>query len=846
MHYDFRLETEEGVLKSWAVPKGVSMDPEVKRLAVLTEDHPLAYASFEGVIPKGNYGAGTVIVWDNGTYSTDMNFGRQFDQGKIQFILKGNKVRGSFSLVRMNKDREGKQWLLIKSIDKYASKEDLTSTRPESVINNKKTNLQAGFGLEDDKDGHKDPSATNTIHKKDDGLVTPIRPMLAVPIDKPFNDRDWVFEVKWDGVRGVYIRDKAGKIQNLQARKGSCISHRYPEILEDADAVIQCQNSVVLDGEIVILNENGQPDFQKHQQRMNVDYPREIAKLSKEIPATYYVFDILYLDGKSLENLGFIDRRKILSSVIKAGSKKIRISDFIEEDGISLFKQTTKIGLEGIVAKYKRGKYLQGTRSDSWLKIKSILTLDCVVIGYTLGEGNRAEYFGSLILAAYQDGKLRFIGHSGSGFGFDQLASLYERLHKLEVKECPIDDVPYVNRRPVWVIPELVTEVKFNGWTQDKIMRAPIFLRLRDDKAPLECIIETPRGVETTVEHVEKETSELEKTTITISNKIFWPATREHRALTKSDLIQYYKEVSRFILPHLLDRPISMSRYPDGIAGKSFYQKDWSQKTPEHVRTVQVFSETRNDIINYILCNNEETLIWLASLGCIEMHPWYSHILDYDACTALAKNDKIKGPASLDEDICGLDTPDFIIFDLDPYIYSGNEKEGQEPEYNLKGFKAAVEVAMNLKELLDEIGISAYVKTSGKTGLHVFLPLTLNYSYDQTRTFAQIIGKILLKRHPKLITMDWNTTKREGKVFFDYNQNVRGKTIASALSLRPTLSATVSMPVNWRHLPNTVPTDFTIENVPTLLKKNGDPWKDILKRRQDIAIMLEHVSSIRL
>lgn len=507
------------------------------------------------------------------------------------------------------------------------------------------------------------------------------------------------------------------------------------------------------------------------------------------------------------------------------------------------------MGLEGIVAKYKHGKYLEGTRSDYWLKIKSILTQDCVVIGFTPGEGNRKGYFGSQILAAYKEGRLRFVGHSGSGFGFALLGQLYEKLQEIRVEDCPIDDVPYVNRAPVWVIPEVVVEVKFNGWTRDGIMRAPIFLRVRDDKLPSECIVETPSEAKSAVQQAEN-APDLPKqnatTMISNSGKIFWPATKEHRAFTKGDLVDYYDKVSRFILPHLKDRPISMSRYPDGILGKSFYQKDWTQETPYYVKTIEVFSESRNGIINYVLCNNKETLLWLANLGCIEMHPWYSRVLDYKACMAQAKKDRVeKSPAPLDEDICGLDTPDFVVFDLDPYIYSGNEKKGQEPEYNVKGFKAAVEVALHLKDLLNELGIKRYIKTSGKTGLHVFIPVSPAYSYDQTRAFAEVVGKILLQRHPKLVTMDWNTSKREGKVFFDYNQNVRGKTIAAALSVRPTLSASVSMPVDWKALSDVLPTDFTIENVPALLKRNGEPWKNILEKKQDLVKLLERVHSLK-
>lgn len=338
LHYDFRLETEDGVLKSWAIPKGVSMDPDVKRLAVLTEDHPLGYASFEGEIPKGNYGAGTVIVWDSGTYNTDSSFNRQFEQGKIQFVLNGKKVKGAFSLVGMRRSNNNKQdnddnskkqqWLLIKSKDEFASKEDLTISRPESVISGdimqtdekaRQAQIRKMVDLSTEKRQQASPKP---------GF--PIRPMLAMPVDKPFDDKDWVFEVKWDGVRGIYALDRGNNIQTFQARKGTSISYRYPELIEAAGQAIQCQDSVILDGEIVVLDETGKPNFQRHQQRMNVDYSRDIERLAKEIPATYYVFDILYLDGRNLEDLEFLERRKVLKGVIKPGSERIRISDFIE------------------------------------------------------------------------------------------------------------------------------------------------------------------------------------------------------------------------------------------------------------------------------------------------------------------------------------------------------------------------------------------------------------------------------------------------------------------------------------------------------------------------------------
>ena len=876
LHYDFRLEDKkEGVLKSWAVPKGISLDSKMRRLAVLTEDHPLDYLLFEGVIPEGSYGAGTVIVWDTGTYTSEGEISDQFENGKITFTLFGQKLRGRFSLVRTS---EKKQWLLIKSSDEFASNEDLTITRPESVlsgrinedleryhykkdrssfakaveINKKVSNHRRKKGEEEKYDGSGDATATSDADQQEE-FPTKIKPMLSTLVNEPFNNKDWVFEVKWDGVRSILFFHKTKGILEMQSRNGKSITHRYPEItkaLKSISSAIKCKESAILDGEIVVSDKkNGIPNFQDHQRRMNINNIKEIEILSRQIPATYYFFDILYLDGKDLQRLPFLERRKILSDTIEENSR-IRISDFIEEIGKEIFDKTKSMGLEGIVAKHKSSKYLQGIRSRDWLKIKNIKTQDCIIIGYTKGEGNRENYFGSLLLAAYDSkSKLRFVGHTGSGFDFDQLEKVYERLQKMKVEKCQISYVPYTNRDPIWIKPELVAEIKFSNWTGEKIMRAPIFLRFREDKIPKDCIIE--EEIEKHVEEIKQQeeigkhnnlysvSSSSPSSSFSFSNldKVFWDKARNHPQLTKKDLIEYYDKISSYILPYLKDRPLSLSRYPDGIKGKSFYHKNWNQEKPAFVQAVKVYSESREDnIINYLVCNNKETLLWLANLGCIEIHPWYSRINDFHSCN---EKDDI-----LYEEKCGLNFPDFIIFDLDPYIYSGVENKGQEPEYNLKAFKATVDVAYSLKELFDELKIESYVKTSGKTGLHIFVPVATFYTYEQTRRFAEIIGKILKRRYPQKITMEWDTTKREGKVFFDHNQNARGKTIASIFSARPSSLATVSMPARWEDLSSILPTDFTMLNVPQIVKKSVNPWKDILERKQDINKILENVSEI--
>lgn len=832
LHYDFRLETKKGLLKSWAVPKGLTLDPTIKRLAILTEDHPGDYIHFEGKIPKGNYGAGTVIVWDTGEYSIDGDLEQQFQNGNIKIILDGKKLKGSFHLVRL-KDSE-KQWLVIKTKDEFSSTEDVTTTMPESVLSGL-TNAQVNR-----KSQGRHVEAAEVQKGSLEDFPTAVKPMLAVPVDKPFDNKDWVFEIKWDGVRSILFLNKSKNILEIQARSGMTISPRYPEIVAIAKSSVQCENSVVLDGEIVVLNSEGVPDFQRHQKRMNVDSKKDIESLSQSAPSTYFLFDILHLDGRNLEQLEFLERRAILERVLKDRSPRMRISDYIEESGKAVFDNAVKMKLEGVVGKQKSSRYLEGVRSPLWIKIKSVVTQDCVVIGYTPGEGNREGYFGSLILAAYIHGKLQFIGHSGSGFTSEQVQEIFKKLERLKTEKCPISFVPYVNRDPVWVKPKEVAEVKFNGWTQDQIMRAPIFVRLREDKSPQECIVEVPKETQTVV--MQERPQRLKEYTFSNLQKVYWPATADHRALRKRDLIEYYDQVSRYILPHLKDRPLSLSRYPDGIAGKSFYHKHWDQAMPASAKTVQIFSEPKNDVINCLVCNNRETLLWLASLGCIEMHPWYSRALDISACKRSAKAGNEPDPA--DEKKCGLDTPDLIIFDLDPYIYSGKEKAGSEPEYNEKGFEAAVDVALELKDLFGQFKIDSYVKTSGKTGLHIFVPVAPKYCYKQTRAFAEIVGRMLRREDPDKLTMEWNTVRRKGKVFFDYNQNAKGKTIASILSARPTVSATVSMPVKWNYLDRLLPTDFTMLNVPEFLRKNGDPWSDILRNKQDLAKILDSTKGL--
>jgi bifunctional non-homologous end joining protein LigD len=418
------------------------------------------------------------------------------------------------------------------------------------------------------------------------------------------------------------------------------------------------------------------------------------------------------------------------------------------------------------------------------------------------------------------------------------------------VNSRPVDKVPYLNRETIWLKPVLVAEVKFDEWTRDGILRAPVFLRLRNDKKPEECVVEADNPSKTLSEvgnevkhnrasrvsnyHNPQHTG---KTNLQVTNpdKVYWKATKNHPDYLKKDLISYYEKINDAILPHLRDRPLSLSRYPNGIYGKTFYQKDWDQNTPEFVTIAKIHSEHRGDSINYIVCNNKETLVWVANLGCIEMHPWYSRINDFDSCDT---------STLLFEEKCGLNFPDFIVFDLDPYIYSGKERKDEEPQYNIAGFKASVDLAQDLKELLSELKINSYLKTSGKSGLHIYVPILNIYSYEQTKSLAEVIAKTMFTRYPKKVTLEWRTSKRKGKVFFDYNQNARGKTIASLYSIRPTQDATVSMPIEWKKIDEILPTDFTILSAPELIKKSRNAWNGILSDKQDIGKLISQANEI--
>jgi bifunctional non-homologous end joining protein LigD len=436
----------------------------------------------------------------------------------------------------------------------------------------------------------------------------------------------------------------------------------------------------------------------------------------------------------------------------------------------------------------------------------------------------------------------RFAGHTGSGIDTLTIMELYDRLQELRISKPSqdiLDTVQFINREPICVKPKLVAEIKFNEWTKDGIMRIPIFLRLREDKLPQDCIIEKEKSLEEigslASSVMPASTTTAAKVEFSKLDKVFWPPTKENPSLTKKDLIDYYDSLSPDILPYLKDRPLSLLRFPEGIEGQSFFHRNWEGRSrPKYIASAMVYAEARKKKTTQLVCNNKETLLWLANLGCIEMHPMHSSVIDYERCQESQDPNDVG---------CGLNIPDFVVIDLDPYIYTSTQKQKKhgEPQYNsIQAFKAAVEAALELKEMMDELHLRSYVKTSGKGGLHIFMPISKLGSnaepitYEKTREFAKKIGNLLVARIPKKVTMEWNVKERAGKVFFDYNQNSRAKTLASVFSVRPTPLATVSMPIKWDRLTDILPTDFTLLNVPEIIMKSGNPWKQMLEDRQDL------------
>src|SRR5216117_2966821 len=787
LHWDLRLEMD-GVLRSWAVPKGPSPNRADKRLAVHVEDHPLEYGDFEGIIPEGNYGAGAVIVWDRGRWVPLEDPHEGMKQGKLLFELHGYKLKGKWTLVKLKKGE--KEWLLIKEKDGYAATDG--ALPPESVL--------SGLTVEELKAG-KDRAAP--LEKELSRLKAPRRavaveeaePMLAETREQPFSKPGWLFELKLDGYR-VRAARQAGEAR-LVTRNGHDIAPAFPEIARALAALPY--DGLIVDGELVVPDEVGRPSFQRLQNRAKVSRSLDVRRGAVESPAVLYVFDLLAFGGYDLRPLP-LERRKALLEQIVPRVGPIKYLSHFEKDGEALYEQVVKMGLEGIVAK-KAGSPYRAGRSPNWLKIRADRADDFVVVGFTRPKGSRSG-FGALDLGAHQDGKLVYGGRAGSGFTAAQLKEVSAVLER-GVRPTPAFAGP-VPGDPghTWVEPTLVVEVRYKEWTDEGLLRQPVFLRFRDDKPPTE-IAKRDAGSEirdaeppvalthpaSRISHPEVKFSNLDK--------VFWP----EAGYTKGDLIEYYRPVSQWMLPYLADRPLVLTRFPDGITGKSFFQKDAPEYAQAFVRTVTIWSEDSQRELDYFVCDNESSLLYIANMAAILLHVWSSRVESLEA-------------------------PDWCILDLDP-------KDAP--------FRDVITVAKAVRALCDDIGLPTGIKTSGSTGLHVLIPLGRQVTYEQSRTLGGLLARVIAAELPEIATVTRQVQKRGGKVYLDYVQNGHGRLLVAPYSVRPLPGAPVSMPLKWSEVtPKLDIKKFTIKTAPARMKKLGeDPLRSVLELKPDLVHALE-------
>jgi bifunctional non-homologous end joining protein LigD len=850
LHYDFRLELD-GVLKSWAIPKGPSLQVGEKRLAVHVEDHPFDYASFEGVIPEKEYGAGNVIVWDCGVYSPDeggqYSFGkraeaeerlrREYESGKLSIFLRGEKLKGSFALVRTSTQN---QWLLIKHKDRFAGNDTLLA---------QSTSVLSGATLDDiDSDAVRERMSANLLAPTGpaESMPAQVLPMLADSGDAPRSHVDWLYEPKLDGYRVIaYIESDT---VFLQSRRGIDLTPLFPEVVAELKA--QYIDGMILDGEIVALGEDGKPSFNALQNRAQIKSPRELTRAQRESPVIYLCFDLLHFAGLNLRGATYLERRRYLTQCLLP-SAHVQLAH-TSENAEQLYEASLTAGFEGIVAKRKDSIYQPGKRSPHWVKFKSTRTAEFVVGGYTAGRGGRGD-LGALLLGYYKGKELHYVGHSGSGFNESSIDATLRLAAALVRKTSPFATKPPLNAAATWLEPRLVAEIRFDSWTPDGHLRSPVFLRLRDDIDPHD-VRSGPDKKRATTKPARTPSSEIEaildqlnakaqslelsigdaRIKLTNLDREYWPAEKQSKLppLTKRDHLRYLARVGRFMIPHLLDRPLTMIRMPEGIGGERFFQKHWEQSKPDFVETVTVFSEHNEGAHDYILGNNLPTLLWLGQVGTLEFHVWHSRA----KLAADAKSKSDEYASSLESmEASVLNYPDYLVFDIDPYIYSGKEPKGAEPELNKKGFAMGKRVAFWINDVLKQMSLTARVKTSGKTGLHVFVPIERTVTFDEARHICEMVGRHVMQAHPKDITMEWAVVKRTGKIFIDYNMNVRGKTLNVAYSPRGVPGAPISMPLTWEELEAAEPLQFTMRNVLDRLEKTPDRWHDVLSVKHNLA-----------
>ncbi len=804
LHFDLRLEME-GVLKSWAVPKGPSVRAEEKRLAVHVEDHPLEYINFEGVIPAGNYGAGSVIVWDRGTYRSfkPEDVREQYARGKLELELLGHKLGGRWTLVRMSKSE--KDWLLLKKADGAASDQDVLERAPRSVI--------SGLTVQEMRDV---PGWQAALRERVEALHAPraelradqVQHMLATLGEKPFTRAGWVFEIKYDGVR--VIAERRGDEVRMLGRSGEDIIARYPEIAGALRGL--AAERFVIDGEIVAYDESGRPSFGRLQKRMLLTRPRDIAAVMARVPVRAVFFDCLAAEGHDLRKLGLLDRKEILSRIVPPAGL-VQAADHVPEHGEAFFEAANEMGLEGVIGKRADSRYT-GRRSADWVKFKCQRRQEFVIGGYTDPRGG-GRHFGALHVGVYENDRLRHVTRVGGGFDGATQEKIWQQLTPLRRADSPFGDTGPKGRENHWVEPKLVCEVRFTEWTADGGLRHPIFIGLRTDKNPEDVHREgdVASDVDPAAEYADADSvadevnaiaaerssertpaADAEPRVVRLSNlrKTFWP----DEGYTKGDLIAYYDAVAPLMLPYLRDRPAVLTRYPDGIKGKSFFQKDAPVYVPDWVRTESVYSKDSDREIRFFVLDDAESLRYVANLGTIPIHMWSSR----------------SG---------SLERPDWLVLDLDP-----------------KGapFTHVVEVARALHAVLDELELPSYPKTSGQAGLHILIPLGGRYTHEECRSFARVLAMLGLEAKPEISTVARPIHARGGKVYIDWGQNGHGITIVAPYSLRPIPGAPASCPLRWNEVNARLdPSRFNLRTLPARFDKMDDPITGVMGEGVDMA-----------
>ncbi len=785
LHWDLRLEMD-GALESWAVPKGPSPDTADKRLAMHVEPHPLEYAEFEGVIPEGQYGAGPSICWDKGVWIDVPGEKHGLEHGKLLFELRGYKLRGRWTLVHTPK-RGHNHWLLIKERDGYVDESGTEGYPDDSIYSGLLVDQLLEPGQ---REAEILARARELGAEKESPSAKKMKVMLATSREEPFDKEGWIFELKYDGYRLIASRETERAV--LWSRNGNDLTETFPDIARALQGLPY--DGTVLDGEVVVHDEAGLPSFSRLQRRGRLQRRSDILQATLDLPAVFYAFDLLAFGGLDLRDLPLVSRKELLGEVLPSVGP-IRYSDHIAVRGEAMFKQVTDMRLEGIVAKKADAPYRSG-RSTNWYKIRTVEADDFVVVGYTDPKGGRPG-FGALHLAQYVSGELTYSGSVGTGFSDALLDEILAELQSLDSEPKPPCAGPTPKGKAHhWVQPRMVAEVQYKEFTDAGVIRHPSFARLRDDKQAEECV---RRGEDEDEDQVLAEPVKVVDRTVertvpfTNLDKVFWP----EAGYTKGDLIEYYQSVWEWISPYLQDRCLVLTRYPDGIDGNSFYQKNAPEWAPEWLRREPIVSEDSEKVLDYFVVEDVESLLWVANSAAIPLHIWSSRI------SSLAK-------------------PDWCILDLDP-----------------KGapFTDVVKVAKVIRQVCDEIELPTYVKTSGSSGLHVLIPLGRQMDYEQSRMLGNLLARVVVGELPEIATVARALKSREGKVYVDFLQNASGQLLVAPFCVRPVPEAAVSTPLRWSEVTNKLDIrKHTIKTVPSRMKrlKGGDPLLDVLGDEPDL------------